>query len=76
MTMDSKPMINSATEIVENTLYSNPMVIGWAMHKLRDFIDRISNVLLDHRQILKVSNNGVELKRIINGNARLKRSVW
>ena len=43
------------------------------MHKLREFIDRISNVLSGHRQILKVANNGIKLKRIEKCNAKLKR---
>ena len=43
------------------------------MHKLREFIDRIRNVWSGHRQILKVADNGAELKRIGKGSARFKR---
>ena len=43
------------------------------MHKLREFIDHISNVWSGHRHILKVVNNEVELRRTGKGNARLKR---
>ena len=43
------------------------------MHKLREFIDRISNVLSGHRQILKAANNGIKLRRIEKCSARLKR---
>ena len=73
MTMDSKPMINSATKIEENTLYDIPMVTSRPLHKLREFINRISNVWLGHRQILKVAENSAKLRRIRKGNARLKR---
>ena len=49
------------------------MVTGQAMHKLREFIDRISNVWLGHRRILKAVDNGAELRRIRKGSARLER---
>ena len=52
------------------------MVTGRVMHKLREFIDRISNVWSGHRHILKVSNNGAELRRIGNGSAQLKTQGW
>ena len=53
--------------------YNSPMVTGPTMHKLREFIDRISNVWSGHRHILKAVDNGVKLRWIGKGSARLKR---
>ena len=74
--MDSKAMINSATKVAENMVYDSPIVTGRANHKLRKFINRISNVWSGHRQILKATNNGVELRRIGKGSAQLNKQGW
>ena len=57
-------------------VYGSPIVTGRAKHKLREFINRISNVWSGHRKILKAADNGVELRRIGKGSTQLKRQGW
>jgi hypothetical protein len=61
ITVKLKAKIKSTTQITEETFDLCPVISGWLVHKLGEFIDCIRNVKSGEEEVLEASHNRTKL---------------
>ena len=64
VTIKNNIMVQSTTEIEKQPLNNTLMFNGWLVYELRQLTDRISNVKVSKRQVLKTSHHSAIFRRI------------
>ena len=68
-------LVSRAIKIMKQTFDRSPMVFGWCMHKLREFIHGKGDILLSHSEMLEATNHltvhgGIDRRRSIFSSQR------
>ena len=69
-------MIRCATKILKEAIDSSLMINSKAMHKLREFIQRKSNIKPSEKRILKTINNSLILYWIKGDDIGVEFKSW
>lgn len=65
-------IIKSTFQMVQNKFNSNPMKLGWFMHRLSQLVDKKRNVRPSQKKMLEISYNSAILNKVSRRRSIIK----